>query len=367
MNRFPKLEVNLDAIKQNSFAVCSKCNKYGIDVAGVIKFSDADVKIAKAYLDGGCSQIAVSRASHLKKLKNVLPSVKTLLLRAPMKSELSTVVNYADLSLHSDIDILRKLNKTAKILNKKSHVILMLDVGDLREGVETVDELVDLANKVELDMKNLQLDGIGTGFACLSGVLPDKEKLEFLVSAKRKVEEKISRKLPILSAGSSINMLMLKDGTNLMPKEINHLRIGGFIANPINMKINRGVFFDGMREDSVTLSAEIIEIREKNSAPKNSSTKNWSGETICIVDKGRRIRAILAIGSQDIGNYSNLIPIDDGIKLVGGSSDHTVIDVTDCKISYKSGDVITFKVRYPAMLYSFSGKHVKIKYVNDEK
>jgi predicted amino acid racemase len=161
-------------------------------------------------------------------------------------------------------------------------------------------------------------------------------------------------------------MLLLKDGENLMPKEVNHLRVGGFIANPHNMKINRSVFFDGMREDSITISAEIIEIREKNSAPKNSSAKNWTGEKMTFVDRGRRIRAILAIGGQDIGNYSNLIPIDDGIELVGGSSDHTIIDVTDSKKTYKIGDVLTFNAKYPAMLYSFSGKHVKLNFIYDK-
>ena len=196
--------------------------------------------------------------------------------------------------------------------------------------------------QVERDLKNLRLFGIGTGYACLSGVLPDRENLDFLVSAKKSVEQKIGRELPILSAGSSINMLLLKDGENLMPKEVNHLRVGGFIANPVNMKNNRGVFFDGMREDSITISAEIIEM---NSAPKSSSAKNWAGEKMTFVDKGRRIRAILAIGGQDIGNYSNLLPIDDGIELVGGSSDHTIIDITDSKKTYKTGDVL--KVERP--------------------
>ncbi|MBO5714679.1 MAG: alanine racemase, partial [Clostridia bacterium] len=195
MKKFPCITVNLDAITQNARTVNTLCNKFGIEVAGVIKFSDANVKIAIAYLDGGCKQIAVSRASHLKKIKTALPFANTLLLRAPMKSELQTVAKYADLSLHSELDTLIALNKTAEKLGTTPNVILMLDVGDLREGFETVDQLIDVAMRVENKLKNLRLDGIGTGFACLSGVLPNRESLDFLVSAKKSVEQKIGREL----------------------------------------------------------------------------------------------------------------------------------------------------------------------------
>jgi predicted amino acid racemase len=367
MSKYPQIKVNLDAIKQNASVVNNKCNKYGIQVAGVVKFSDCDLKIAKAYSEGGCAQIAVSRAIHLKKIKTSLNNIKTLLLRSPMKSELELVAKYADLSLHSDKNILIDLNKTAEKLKLHTGIILMLDVGDLREGFESIEELIEVASFVENNLKNLKLMGIGTGFACLSGVLPSKESLDYLVLAKKKVEHEIGRELPILSAGSSINMIMLKDGINLMPKEVNHLRIGGFIANPFNMKVNRGVSFDGMREDTLTLFAEIIEIREKNSAPKNASSKNWAGQKMEFIDKGRRLRAILAIGSQDIGNSSNLTPIENDIEIVSGSSDHTIVDVSNSKRKFSTGDVLAFTPKYPAMLHAFSGKHVNIKYVCDKK
>ncbi len=363
---FPKIQINLDAVKQNAKVVCDLCGKFGINVAGVIKFSDGDIRAAKAYLDGGCAQVAVSRAVHLKALKEAFPEKETLLTRSPMRWELPNVARYADFSLHSDADSLRALNDEAKKAGTKPKIILMLDVGDLREGVESIDELVLLALLVENELKNLYLSGIGTNHACLNGVLPNSENLAFLTEGAKAVEKAIGRKLDIISGGSSVNLMLLKDGTNPMPPEINHLRIGGIIANPINMRLIRDLTFAGFREDSVKISAEIVEIREKESSPKNSSGLNWSGEKIERENKGRRIRAILAIGSQDIATPMALMPEDDKIEIIGASSDHTIIDVTDSKRKWQSGDIVTFKTRYQPMLHSFTGQHVKKEYIYDK-
>jgi predicted amino acid racemase len=196
----------------------------------------------------------------------------------------------------------------------------------------------------------------------MNGVLPTEENLRFLVEGAEAVEAAIGRKLEIISGGSSINLLLLKEGVSRMPERINHLRIGGSIANPMNIRMNRGVTFPGIREDTMVLTAEIIEIQEKASAPKQASTKNWAGQSVIRKDKGRRLRAILALGSQDVGDAATLIPLDKGVEIVGCSSDHTIVDITDSEIPRRSGDTLSFKVRYANMLYAFSGKHVDIAY-----
>mgnify|MGYP003317367532 CR=1 FL=1 len=58
---------------------------------------------------------------------------------------------------------------------------------------------------------------------------------------------------------------------------------------------------------------------------------------------------------------------DDGdntwsVEVVGCSSDHTIVDVTDSSRTLHSGDTLTFQVRYANMLYAFSGNHVDIAY-----
>ena len=362
---FPALEVNLDAMRINAKVLCDICGNNGISVAGIIKFSDCDLQVAKAYADGGCRQIGVSRAKHLKKIKDAYPNIETLLTRAPTRSDMEYTARYADLTLLADADILNVLNDEAAKWGTKPGIILMLDVGDLREGVDNIPELVELGKLCE-SLPHLNLRGVGTNHACLNGVLPSYENLSFLIQGAEAIEEAIGRKLEIISGGSSINLIHLKDGISKMPDRINHLRLGGTIANPMNIRVVRGVSFAGMREDSVRLTAEIVDIHEKASAPKNS-TKNWAGQTVVREDKGRRLRAILAVGSQDIGDAMLLAPLEPGLEIVGCSSDHTIVDVTDSKGTYKTGDTITFQVRYGNMLYAFTGNHVSIEYYFDKK
>ena len=364
MRHFPALEVNLDAMRTNAQVFCDLCAQNGISVAGVIKFSDCDLQVAKAYSDGGCAQLAVSRAKHLQALKEAFPNKETLLTRSPTRGDLEATAKYADLSLHSDPDVLEALNTEAVKWNTFPGIILMLDVGDLRDGVDNIPELVELAKKCE-GLSNLRLRGIGTNHACLNGVLPSFENLSFLVEGAEAVEQAIGRKLDLISGGSSINLLLLKDGVNQMPKRINHLRLGGSIANPMNIRLGRGLTFEGLREDSVALTAEIVEIHEKASAPKGESTKNWAGQVVQQVDKGRRMRAILALGSQDISDAKTLIPLEEGVEIIGCSSDHTIVDVTDTGKQWRSGDTLTFKVRYSNMLYAFTGDHITIEYCFD--
>lgn len=364
VRHYPVLDVNLSAIEHNARILCSLCAENGISVAGIIKFSDGDLRVAGAYRAGGCAQLGVSRAKHLQALKAAFPDTETLLTRSPTRGDLEAVARYADLSLHADAGVLRALNEEAGKWGCRPGIILMLDVGDLREGVESIPELIRLALLCE-SLPSLRLRGIGTNHACLNGVLPSYENLSFLVEAAEAVEAAIGRRLEFISGGSSINLLLLQGGVSQMPERINHLRLGGSIANPMNIRTNRGVSFPGLREDGLRLTAEIVELCEKASAPRGVSTKNWAGEAVTREDRGRRLRAILALGSQDVGDAATLIPEEAGVEIVGCSSDHTVLDVTDSGKPWQSGDTVCFQLRYANMLHAFSGRHVEVAYRED--
>lgn len=356
--KYPMLKVNIAAIRENAKVMNDFCNEFGLDVAGVIKFSDGNIDIARAYLDGGCRQLASSRTIHLEKIKKEIPGAKTMLIRIPMISECAEVVKWCDISLNSQEKVLRELNKCASETGKTHSVLLMLDVGDRREGVAGIERLMELALLVENELEYLHLSGIGSSFACVSGVLPDLENLGELAEAAIKIEKKIGRELEIVSGGSSITLTMLADGVKL-PEKINHLRIGGSIANPMAIRKNRSVVIPGMREDTFTLTAEVVEVETKPSAAQGSG-KNWAGQVIEREDRGVRTRAIIALGSQDIGDWGQLVPQDRKLEVVAGSSDHTILDISDCDRIYECGDLMNFNLYYMALLYSFSTKHISI-------
>lgn len=359
--KYPILEVNLDAVRENAEEMCAFCMRRGMRVAGVIKFSDGNVDIAGAYHEGGCSQIASSRTVHLKRIRHAIPEAVTMLIRIPMPSETEEVVQWCDISLNSEEKTLRLLNDAAGSHGKSHGILLMLDVGDRREGVIGTDRLCELAVMVEREMAHLKLVGVGSSFACVSGVLPDQENLRELAAGAKKIEAAIGRKLDIVSGGSSISLTMLAADSPI-PPEINHLRIGGAIANPIGIRRNRGVFIEGMREDAFKLTAEIVEIGRKPSAVQGTGGpgKNWAGQTVVFEDKGVRTRAVIALGSQDVGDATSLIPLEEGVTVIGGSSDHTVLDITDSGRDWKVGDPISFSLLYMNLLYCFATRHVSI-------
>ena len=130
--QYPLVDVNLDAICNNAHVLCDICAQNGISVAGIVKFSDGDVHVARAYMDGGCAQIGVSRAKHLKAIKEACPQTETLLTRSPVRADLEACARYADLSLISDSDVLSALDEEAAKWGTRPGIILMLDVGDLR-------------------------------------------------------------------------------------------------------------------------------------------------------------------------------------------------------------------------------------------
>ena len=358
---YPRLEVDLNVVRENAGNVCRLCKGRGIDVAGVIKFSDGDLRLAEAYREGGCRQIASSRTVHLERIKKAMPDVTTMLIRIPQTGEVEEVVRWCDISLNSEEKILRLLDRESERQGKIHGVLLMEDVGDRREGIFGREKLVETALMVENELDHLYLAGIGASFACVSGVLPDWENLSHLAKSAESIEEKIGRKLDMVSGGSSIT-LTLVGGNKPIPEKINHLRIGGAIANPMGLRVNRGTVLEGLREDAFTLTAEIVEVEDKPSAP-GGPRKNWAGKVVEFEDRGVRTRAIAALGSQDIGDASLLIPLDDGVEIVAGSSDHTVLDVTESGRQWAPGDRVSFRMYYMPMLYAFATRHVEIDYL----
>ena len=361
--KYPVIEINTDAIANNSHIVCEALTKHGVQTAGVIKFSDCAREICRAYLDGGCTQLASSRIIHLKDIKDWFPGVPTLLLRIPMTCEADEVVSFADYSLNSEADVIKALSDSCVKLNKTHKVVLMLDIGDRREGVVTFEDLTDLASYAE-SLPGITVAGVGTNYGCQSGVLPDDENLEMVAEGARRVEKTVGHKLEIVSACSSSSFIRISQGKGY-PKEISHARVGGYIANPYNMRINRGVDMPGMREDTILLKAMVVESKEKPGVAAGHVGKNWKGEILTFGESGPTIRTIVAVGSQDIADANNLVPLAEGVKVIGGSSDHVVLDTTASGHKYKPGDVIEFRLRYGAMLCAFSTRHIIKEYVHD--
>ncbi len=358
---YPLLEINLDKIAGNTKYLVDLCNEKDISIAGVIKGVNADEEVVSVLAEGGCKYLASSRIEQLTNLKEKHIKKETMLIRMPMKHEIKEVVKNIDISLNSEINTINLIEKECKKQRKEHKVILMVDLGDLREGFFNKDELIDTTLYIENNLEYVKLYGIGTNLSCYGSIKPSYENLSYLCEIAEEIEEKINRKLDIISGGSTTSLPLLFD--NKMPDKINNLRIGEALIIGRDLIDYWGYNLDKMNKDTMILKAEIIEIKEKPTYPIGEMFLDAFGNKPVYEDKGIRKRAILAVGKQDFVNDRDLVPLDENIEIVGSSSDHLIVDIQNSNINFQVGDIMSFGMFYSNALYLTSSKYVNKHYI----
>ena len=359
--QYPCVEINLGHLKHNVMEINKRCAEKNIDLIGVIKGATGLPLVAKQYLDGGAKMIASSRLEQIEDCINYGLKTRYLCLRVPMLSEVDEVVRLTDYSLNSELKVLRALNSAAASQNKMHNVILMADLGDLREGFWDKDELIEVALEVENNMENLILSGVGTNLGCYGSILPTKDKLDELVEIAEKIEAKIGRTLEYISGGATTSLMRLWD--NDMPERINMLRVGeGIILGKDNERFF-GYDMSCLYKDTLVLKAEVIELKNKPTHPIGEMGIDAFGHKPVYEDRGIRKRALLGIGKVDYGDPFELAPIEEGVQILGASSDHTIIDVEDFKGELEVGDILSFEIFYATMVYLTNCRNVKLYYI----
>ena len=352
----PKLIVDLKKLTHNAQFLAELCAKHGISVAAVTKVFCADRPMVEALASLPISFLADSRIENIASYPADI-SQKTMLLRLPQPSLAHEVVASCDISLNSEMATLQKLARAAKAKGKTHGIILMIDLGDLREGIFH-NEIAKIYEAVEfiLLQDSLTLEGFGTNLTCYGAVLPTVNNLTMLTDLCYDISKKYNIEIPIISGGNSSSLYLLERGE--MPPAINNLRLGEAIA--CGKETAFGEPFAGLEVDVIILEAEIIEIADKPSHPEGEININAFGEKMTFEDKGIRKRAILAVGRQDV-DCSGLTPLNDGVEIVGASSDHLIVDITDAA-SLAMGDCLQFSLSYGAILAGFTSKYITKTY-----
>lgn len=354
--RYPLLEVDLDKLRENLEALSGRCRDASVEIAGVVKGASALPEIARLFARGGVRFVATSRVDQLRVLREAGIDAPLMLIRVPMLSEVEEVAALSDASLQSDLTVLRALNAAAKRQGKVHQVMLMIDLGDLREGFWDAEELVDAAVETERELKNLHLLGVGVNLSCYGSVRPNARNMQGLVSLAADVERAVGRPLEYVSGGASTSMYMVLNGT--MPCRVNLLRLGEIV---LTGQIY-GCSPDFTHKDVFTLKAEVVECRDKPSFPVGELTVDAFGKIARYEDRGVRRRALAAVGRVDYGDFADLRPRMPGVEILGASSDHTILDVEAVKDEVGVGDVLEFDVGYPALVYLTNTKSVEIVY-----
>lgn len=347
----PVITVDLAKIEKNSRVIVNFCREHGIAVMGVTKVTCGMPSVARAMISGGIIELGESRIENIKRLRNSGIGVPVTLLRIPPLSAAREVVMYADCSLNSELPVMSELSAAAEELGKVHDVILMLDLGDLREGIWP-DDLMTTARKVT-ELPGIRLKGLGTNLTCYGGVLPTKENMESLASFADQIEEDLNISLDVVSGGNSSSLDLVSRGQ--MPERINQLRIGEAIM--LGRETAYGKLWPGTYPDAFILQAELIEVKEKPSVPKGETGMDAFGKRPVFTDRGIRERGILNIGREDVA-IEGLTPVIKGISILGASSDHLLVDITNSEKELRLGSDVGFTMNYGALLAGMTSSYV---------
>jgi len=370
------LYCNSSAIAHNVKFLSNIIHKRNGYLFGVTKVLSGSPELAKIFIDHGCDGIADSRWQNLKKIresdifkqKKNYKNIPFLNLRLPTISELAQIVKYSEISLVSEISIIKELDNESKRQKKRMQIIVMIDLGDLREGLIPEDaknldfkkwqQVLSPFIKEIIKFNNIELVGLGTNLACYGGIVPSDENMELLVKLYRWVKEEYNLPLKYLSGANSSGIPFLIEGK--MPEEVNLFRIGESMILGLNV-LNRNPI-EGLRHDTVKIAVEVIEKKFKPSKPIGKSAQNAFGELVEFEDKGTILRLICAAGRQDI-LVDGLKPLDNDIEILGASSDHLELHLKNNYNKYDIGSFIEFSLSYGALLSASTSKYVDLKFI----
>ena len=356
--KYPVVEIDLKKLRHNIDEIVSRCAARGISITGVVKGFNGILPVMRQFDESGCTAIGSSRLEHIDEARKAGFRKPFLALRVPMLSEIPDLVRLCDCSLNSEVEILKAIDLECAKQGKKHGVILMADLGDLREGFWDKDEMRTAAVTVEKKLDNLHLLGVGTNLGCYGSINPTVDKMEDLIAIAENIEAAIGRKLEIISGGATTSLPLVLNDT--MPARINHLRCGEGILLGRDLQELWNVDMSFLHFDVFTVKAEIVEVKDKPSHPVGEIFVDCYGNKVEYEDKGIRKKALLAIGKLDVTFPGAFKPRAAGIEILGGSSDHLILDITDDPIDRRVGDILEFDVRYSTMMYTTASRYLRV-------
>lgn len=351
--KYPRLDVDCTKVRHNAQYLMAKLALKNISVTPVTKVFSGHPVIAQMLIDAGAEMVADSRVENIQRLTKAGVLVPKMLIRTPMLSQVTSVVKWCDISLNTEIEVIEKLSCAAKQLNITHGIIIMIELGDLREGV--MPELIIGFIKQIIDLPNINIKGIGANLACRYGIATDDKNMSLLSNLADDIEAKFDLKLDIISGGNTASIDWAMNHTSTT--RVNNLRIGEAIFLGFDSLTQEKI--EGLYTDSITLTAEVIESKLKPSLPWGSRGANAFGEKVYTSERGAVSQAILALGRQDVCITGLSAP--DGMTIMSSTSDHLIIETSGKPLLV--GQTVMFNLDYSALLSSMSSCYV-YKYFN---
>jgi ornithine racemase len=353
----PRLEIDLGKIYHNAKTLVQRLSPLGISVTGITKSSLGSPEIANILIQAGVAGLGDSRIENIEALRLAGIHAPITLVRSPMMSQAKRIVASVDISFNTELDVISQLSDEAHQAGRTHGIILMVELGDLREGI--LPAHLEQTVRRTLQFPNIQLKGIGTNLACRNGVSPDCYNMAELSALANVMDATFGLTLGIISGGNSGNLDWVTHAKTT--GRINNLRLGEAIMLGLE-PLHRNPIA-GLHTDAITLIAEVIEAKVKPSLPWGTIAQSSFGVKPPEEDCGEILQALLAIGKQDVDPCGLEAPA--GLKILGASGDHLIVDATQYPVGV--GDEMAFRLNYSALLMSMTSPFVDKVFNNDRK
>ena len=349
------LTLNLEKLRVNFQFLKTLFEEKDVSWGVVSKLLCGNKLFLQELINLGIKEIHDSRISNLAMVKRINRSVQTVYIKPVSKKNVSQMVEFADVSLNSELETIRMISQEAVKQGKLHKIIIMVETGDLREGV-LGENLVDFYEGI-FELPNIEVIGLGTNLNCLNGVMPSTDKLIQLSLYKQIIELKFGKEIPWVSAGTSVTIpLML---SHQLPKGINHFRVGETLYFGVDLVEEKVI--DGMHGDVFELEAEIIELQEKPLLPTGTLGANPQGE-VAEIDESlygkTSFWAILDIGLLVV-DPKYLIASDPEIEILGASADMLIVNLGENKNDLKVGNTLKFNLKYMGALALMNSNYIE--------
>ena len=353
-----KLKIYTDRIIRNIEKMNTIMEKHNKQWSLVTKILGGNKKALRSILTSdvifNTHSIGDSRVSNLKTIKNIDEHIVTMYLKPPAKSYIKEVIKYSDISLNTDYATIHALNEEASRQNKIHDIIIMIEMGELREGVVR-EKFLQFYEKV-FELPNIEVIGVGTKLGCMYGIEPTYDKLIQLSLYEQLIEMRFDKNIQLVSGGSSISLPLLSKGK--IPKRVNHLRIGEAIFLGTTPLTNKK--FSNLSTNAFEFLGNIIEFEKKETSPDGIVGNGNVGNAEIDNENNsfnKEYKALIDFGLVDVDN-SYLIPKDKDINFLGTTSDLTVYSLGKNKRKYKTGKTMAFKPNYMAVAQLMNSQYI---------
>ena len=347
--------IRTGALRHNFRVIDDWMNRAGVSWTLVSKVLCGNRPVLELLYGLGVRSFGESRLENIDEMPPLGDDAEIWYLRGPEASQVEQVVRHCAVSLNSELTIIRELDACAGRLGKRHKIVIMIELGDLREGVLPT-HLTAFYEQV-LALENVEVMGVGSNLGCMFGAIPSVEQMAQLSLYRELLELKFGKKLLLISAGSTAALPLLLDGQ--MPRTINHYRIGEALF--LGSDLSSGGSLPGLRTDAVEIEGRVLEVKEKSlfpMVPTGEDVSPFDNKPGDEVQPGQRgYRALVDIGNLDT-DVQGLTPVESRFQIAGGSSDLLVLNVGSSRGALSIGDRVRFRPNYSALLRAMNSRYL---------